>query len=181
MSERPVAVLLRAVNLAGRRLAMADFKAVLADAGLSEARTLGASGNAVAAAVGADGVIESRVEAAFKAAYGASPEVFVRDHAALAAVVAGNPFAKLAEAAPSQLLVMFLRGAPQAEAVAALRAKVAGPEEFAPGPGCLYVSYPDGIGRSKLTGGLIERTLRLRGTGRNWNTTTRLAALLEPA
>lgn len=181
MTARPVAVLLRAVNLAGRRLAMADFKTVLAEAGLPEARTLGASGNAVAVATGADAALEAKVEAAFKAACGSSPDVFVRDHAALAAVIAGNPYPDMAKAAPQHLLVMFLRGAPERDAVAALRAKIAGSEEIAPGPGCLYVRYPDGIGRSKLTSALIERSLRLRGTGRNWNTTAKLAAMLEPA
>jgi uncharacterized protein (DUF1697 family) len=177
---RRVAVLLRAVNLAGRRLPMADFKGVLADVGLAEARTLGASGNAVAAASGAEAALEAKVEAAFKAAFGASPDVFVRDAAALAAVVAANPFAEMAKAAPQHLLVMFLRDEPAPEAVAALRAKISGSEEIAAGPRCLYVRYPDGIGRSKLTGTLIERTLRLRGTGRNWNTATKLAAMLEP-
>jgi uncharacterized protein (DUF1697 family) len=42
----------------------------------------------------------------------------------------------------------------------------------------LYIVYPDGIGRSKLTNTLIERRLDTRGTGRNWNTVTKLAALV---
>ena len=42
----------------------------------------------------------------------------------------------------------------------------------------LYIAYPDGIGASKLTGAVIERRLKTRGTARNWNTVTKLAALL---
>ena len=41
----------------------------------------------------------------------------------------------------------------------------------------LYIVYPNGIGRSKLTGSLIEKKLGTRGTGRNWNTLGKLAAL----
>jgi uncharacterized protein (DUF1697 family) len=41
----------------------------------------------------------------------------------------------------------------------------------------LYAVYPAGIGKSKLTHALIERTLGLRVTGRNWNTMLKLAAL----
>jgi uncharacterized protein (DUF1697 family) len=41
----------------------------------------------------------------------------------------------------------------------------------------LYVVYPDGIGPSKLTGGVIDRALATRGTARNWNTVLKLAAL----
>jgi uncharacterized protein (DUF1697 family) len=42
-----------------------------------------------------------------------------------------------------------------------------------------YVTYPDGIGRSKLTIAMIEKHLGSRGTGRNWNTILKLAALSE--
>jgi uncharacterized protein (DUF1697 family) len=40
-----------------------------------------------------------------------------------------------------------------------------------------YIVYPDGIGRSKLTAAMIEKKLGTRGTGRNWNTVLKLAAL----
>jgi uncharacterized protein (DUF1697 family) len=39
----------------------------------------------------------------------------------------------------------------------------------------LYISYPDGVGRSKLTMALIEKTIGARGTGRNWNTVLKIA------
>lgn len=181
MSDRAVAVLLRAVNLAGRRLAMADFKAALADAGLPEARTLGASGNAVVRAAAADAKLEARIEAGLKAAFGASPDVFVRDGKQLAAVLAANPFSKTAVEKPQHLLVVFLRGEPDGAAVEALRARISGPEEIAAGPGCLFASFPEDIGHSKLTSATIERGLKLRGTGRNWNTVAKLAALLDGA
>ena len=179
MSERAVAVLLRAVNLAGRRLAMADFKSALAKAGLADARTLGASGNAVVSAPAADAKLEARIEAGLNAAFGASPDVFVRDGGQLAEVMSANPFAQMAKDKPHHLLVMFLGGEPDPAAVEALRAKITGPEEIAAGPGCLYASFPEDIGHSKLTSALIERSLKLRGTGRNWNTVVKLAAMLD--
>ena len=42
-----------------------------------------------------------------------------------------------------------------------------------------YIVYPNGIGRSRLTNTLIERTLGTRGTGRNWNTVLKLGGLLQ--
>ncbi len=45
--------------------------------------------------------------------------------------------------------------------------------------GYLYIVYPDGIGRSRLTGTLIETKLGTRGTGRNWNTVVKLEALAD--
>jgi uncharacterized protein (DUF1697 family) len=41
----------------------------------------------------------------------------------------------------------------------------------------LYIVYPDGIGRSRLTNAIIEKTLGTSGTGRNWNTVLKLGAL----
>ena len=41
----------------------------------------------------------------------------------------------------------------------------------------LYIVFPDGIGRSKLTNALIEWKLGIRGTARNGNTFLKLEAL----
>jgi uncharacterized protein (DUF1697 family) len=74
---------------------------------------------------------------------------------------------------------MFLKAAPTSRNVAALEASIKGREYFRCGGKQLYVVYPDGIGRSKLTGTLIEQKLGTRGTGRNWNTVQKLAALCQ--
>jgi uncharacterized protein (DUF1697 family) len=92
-------------------------------------------------------------------------------------VVAGNPFPDEAERDPGHLVVMFLKTAPRAKAVQALQAAIEGPESVRAAGKHLYVAYPAGIGRSKLTNTLIEKKLGVRGTGRNWNTVLKRAAL----
>jgi uncharacterized protein (DUF1697 family) len=72
---------------------------------------------------------------------------------------------------------MVLKAAPPAKKVAALQAAIAGPEQIRCDGKQLYVVYPAGIGRSKLTGVLIEKKLDARGTGRNWNTVLKLQTL----
>jgi uncharacterized protein (DUF1697 family) len=165
------------VNLAGTRLTMADFKRALAAAGYPGAETVAATGNAAIVAKAADAALEAAIAAALEKTLGQATEVFVRDGAGLAAVLAGNPFPKMAAHDPSHMVVVFLTGEAGAGEVEALRARIKGPEEVAAGPGCLYATYPDGIGRSKLTAAVIERALKLRGTARNWNTVRRMAAL----
>jgi uncharacterized protein (DUF1697 family) len=174
---RKVGVFLRAINLSGRRLLMADLKRALADAGFPDAQTVVATGNAVIAAKAADAALESTIEKGLETTLGQSTEVFVRDGAELAAIVAANPFPAMARDDPSHLVVVFLRGQPEAAAVETLRGKIKGPEEVAAGPGCLYASYPEDIGHSKLTAAMIERALKLRGTARNWNTVLKMAEL----
>ena len=41
----------------------------------------------------------------------------------------------------------------------------------------VYLRYPNGSGRSKLTNSLIEKRLGVRSTARNWNSVQQLAAL----
>jgi uncharacterized protein (DUF1697 family) len=174
---KKVGVFLRAINLSGRRLLMTDFKRALAEAGYPDAQTVVATGNAVIVAKAADAALEARIEKGLEATLGQSTDVFVRAGAELAAIVAANPFPDMARDNPSHLVVVFLKGEPQAAAVEALRARIKGPEEVEAGPGCLYARYPDDIGHSKLTAAMIERALRLRGTARNWNTVLKVTEL----
>ena len=69
--------------------------------------------------------------------------------------------------------------APEAEAVASLQAAIRGREIVRAHGKELYATFPDGIGRSRLTNVLIEKKLGTRGTGRNWNTVSKLAELLK--
>lgn len=170
------AVLLRAVNVGGRRLTMDVFKGALADLGLPNAQTVVATGNAVVAAE-ASPELEVRLEAGLAEKLGGPVEVFVRSGAQLAQIVAANPFADFAARDPSHMVAMVLRGEADPDLVEALRSRIVGPEQVAAGPGCLFATYPDDIGHSKLTGVVIERTLKLRGTVRNWNTLRKLAEM----
>ena len=92
-------------------------------------------------------------------------------------IVARKPFPEEAKKDPSHLVVVFLKTAPPAKRVEALRAAIVGPEIICCDGKQLYVVYPAGMGRSKLTGALIEKKLDSRGTARNWNTVLKLLAL----
>ena len=178
---RPTAVFLRAINVSGRRLLMDDFRRALAEAGYDGARTVAAAGNAVVMAPAAGAALEAQLEAALARALGAAIEVFVRDGSQLAVLLAANPFADFAAAEPGRMVAVLTRGDPTPEDVAALQARIHGPERVAAGAGCLYAAYPDGQGVSKLTPVMIERALGLRGTARNWNTMRRMAELTASA
>ena len=73
---------------------------------------------------------------------------------------------------------MLLKSAPDATRVKALQAAIVGPEIVRAKGRHAYIVYPDGMGRSRLTSALIERTLGTRGTARNWNTVLKLGALV---
>jgi uncharacterized protein (DUF1697 family) len=172
-----VALFLRAVNLKGRPLPMADFKAILADVGLKDIQTLGASGNAVVETSTSDAALETRVELALAQALGFTTEVFARTDLELKVIISANPFDVFATLDPGHLMAVFLKDAPDKAKAAALQAQIQGREQVVTGLRCLYATYPDGAGRSKLTMAVIERALGCRGTARNWNTVRRMAEL----
>lgn len=170
--------LFRAVNVGGRKATSAELLGLAAELGLADARNLLQSGNLLFRSDRADGELEAEIEVAFAARFGFATDVMVRGAPEWRATVAANPFGEMAARDPSHLLVMALKAAPAQADVAALTAWIPGRETLATAGRALFIAYPDGIIASKLTGALIERRLGVRGTGRNWNTTTKLAALL---
>jgi uncharacterized protein (DUF1697 family) len=172
--------LLRAVNLAGRnRVAMADLRKLLDGLGMREVRSLLQSGNLV---FGSDlrspAKLEAMLEGAVAKRLGLETDFLVRTAEEWSAVIDGNPFAEEARRDPGHLLVVFLKQAPKPGNVTALRKATPGREEVRATGRHAYIVYPDGVGRSRLTSALIERTLGTRGTARNWNTVGKLGALV---
>jgi uncharacterized protein (DUF1697 family) len=171
--------LLRAINVGGHNLiAMSDLRKLCEALGLTEAKTLLQSGNLVFKCDRHTGAaLESLLEKETAKRLGVTPDYLVRSAAELQQVVDRNPFPKAAKDDPGHLLV--LKAAPPASHVDALRAAIKGRETIQSDGKQLYIIYPDGVGRSKLTGTLIEKKLDTRGTARNWNTVLKLLKCCE--
>lgn len=173
-----VIALLRAVNVGGRSLKMADLISLASDLGLARPRTVAQSGNLIIETNDApDAALERRLQAAAEARFGFAIDFVVRSASEWRILIAKNPFVQAARDDPSHLLVMPLKTAPPTGALAALRTAIGGREQVALTGREAYLVYPDGIGRSKLTVQVIERHLKTRGTARNWNTALKLAAM----
>jgi uncharacterized protein (DUF1697 family) len=171
--------LLRAVNVGGRSVAMAELRTLLAELGCGNPRTLLQSGNAVfaLAARTSAAVFEATLEAQALRRFGMPVAFMLRSAAEWDTIIARNPFPEAAQRDPAHLLLMALKGEPAAASVRALRDGYNGPETIHVAGRDAYLIYPEGIGRSKLTNALIERKLGVAGTARNWNTVLKLAAL----
>jgi uncharacterized protein (DUF1697 family) len=176
----PHIALLRAVNVGGRNpVAMSSLRELAADLGLDNPRTLLQSGNLVFgsdARSAAD--LERLLEREAAARLGLETDFMVRSASEWKSLIARNPFPAEAKADPGHLVVMFLEDAPRAADVKALASAITGRERVRADGRELYVVYPDGMGRSRLTNALIERKLGTRATGRNWNTVLKLGVLV---
>jgi uncharacterized protein (DUF1697 family) len=171
--------LLRGINVGGRNMiAMTDLRDLCEGLGFAGARTLLQSGNLVFASDRLTGdALERRLEAETAKRCGVSADYLVRTAAQWKQIVAKNPFKDEAERDPGHLVVTLLKTAPAAKDVKALQGAFDVPETVTAVGKQLYILYPAGIGRSKLTNALIERKLGCRATGRNWNTVLKLAAM----
>ncbi|MFT3904813.1 MAG: DUF1697 domain-containing protein [Steroidobacteraceae bacterium] len=172
--------LLRAVNVGGHaRIGMAPLCALFAELQLTQPRSLLQTGNVVFSCRSTGtATLERRLEAAVADRFGVQTAILVRSAVQWQQSIAANPFAAEARDDPAHLVLMPLCEAPKAAAIAALQAAIPGHERMMCRGRDLYLYYPDGIGRSKLTSALIEKRLATQGTGRNWNTTLKLASLL---
>ena len=171
--------LLRAVNVGGRSVAMAELRTLLAELGCGNPRTLLQSGNAVFTlkARMSPAAFEATLEAQAQRRFGIPIAFMLRSAAEWDTLILRNPFVEAAQRDPAHLVLMALKGAPTAAAIKALRDDYKGPETIHVAGRDAYLIYPEGIGRSKLTNALIERKLGVAGTARNWNTVLKLAAL----
>jgi uncharacterized protein (DUF1697 family) len=161
--------LLRAVNVGGRKLVMAELKAVAEGLDLGAARTYIASGNLFFTSSMSEGAVKAALEAALTAHMGKPVGVMVRTAKEMAAVARANPF----EAEPgNRVVAIFLDEAPPKDT--AVQAKNVADETVALGVREIYVHYPSGQGQSKL-----RIPAAANGTARNMNTVKKLAELAE--
>ena len=173
--------LLRAVNVGGKnRISMAELRDALRACGLDQVSTVLQSGNVLFQSTEPEQAVASRIGQAIEDEFGLRIGVVVRSVDALSAVVAvGNPLlATRRELDPATLHVTFLSELPAAAAVAKLDPDRSPPDAFVVDGREVFISYPNGSGRSRLTLDYLERVLGVQGTARNWRTVQRLTALI---
>ena len=170
--------MLRGVNVGGSGLVkMEPLREAYESIGLADVRTLLQSGNVLFRSGLTDRErLVKRIMQEIERRFDLQVEVVLRTLAEVASIVERGPVLS-PRADKSKLLVMFLSAVPDAAAQAALRKwhkdkelkellELRGPE--------IYLYYPEGVGRSKLTGAVIESKLDTAGTARNWNTLLKL-------
>ncbi len=170
--------LLRGINVGGRnRLPMKDLAAMFEDAGCDNVRTYIQSGNVLFRADEARAEeIPSLIGAAIRDRFGYEIPIVTRRASDLDAIVEANPFVA-AGAETDRLHVLFLADAPAAEDVEALDPDRSPGDEFAVRGREVYLHYPNGTARSKLTNARFDSRLSTVTTMRNWKTVRKLLEL----
>jgi uncharacterized protein (DUF1697 family) len=173
--------MLRGVNLGGHnRVKMDALRALYEALGLRGAQTYVQSGNVIFRTEGRDLMrLHKRLENGIERSFGFRSDVIFRTPSELREVIARNPFAARRSIDPSKLAVTFLARDPGPEAREKVLAIKAEPEELRIEARELYIYFPNGMARPKLSWPLLEKTLKTSGTSRNWNTVTKLLEMAE--
>jgi uncharacterized protein (DUF1697 family) len=175
-----VIAFLRGVNVVGNnKVSMDALREICVSLKLRNPQTYIQSGNIVLGSADPDHTkLAARIESAVEKRLGFRPRVMMRTAADLRDVAARNPFPAGRDLHPSKLVVYFLAEHPPAEIAAKVAAIKVGKEEIILDGRELYVYFPQGQGQSKLPP-VLERTLKIPATARNWNTVTKLLAMAE--
>ncbi len=161
--------LIRAVNVGGTgKLSKDDLKAIGEACGFDNVRTFINSGNLLFTSEMAEAEVRKRVEDKLADHFGKAVPAFVRSAREMASAVERNPFG---DDQPSRVMAHFIDEKPVRSMLDEAR-DVAG-ERLALGPRLIYVSYGEGIGKTKLKLPAVKG-----GTARNMNSVGKIADLL---
>ena len=159
---------------------MEELRALYATLKLRDAQTYVQSGNVIFRTDERDlAVLTKRLQGGIERKFGCTTDVICRTAAEIRDVVARNPFAKRRGIEPGKLLIVFLASDPGAEARGnVLRIKTE-PEELRIDGRELYIYFPNGQARPKMSWAAVNKALKTPGTGRNWNSVVKMLEMAE--
>jgi uncharacterized protein (DUF1697 family) len=185
MSETVFIVLFRGVGglfrgAGGRaQLPTRPLREALIEAGFPYAVTYIASGNLVLASEVSLAETRARVAAIAAERFDFTKAIMVVTARAWSRLVTGNPFPEAVNE-PTTLHAFVLGGRARAGALDVLSARASPTERLSLEGQVLYLHTPAGFAASKLPP-IIDRTLGVETTARNWNTVLKLEALAKEA
>ena len=177
MSETHI-ILLRAVNVGGSALPMAELRELMTELGAEDVRTYIQSGNAVCVPPGKPDDFDRELEKAIEKKYGFFREAIGRTPAELKAALAAYPFdSEEQQGQPKHAYINFLVGPPSKEAVAKARTFETGADEWEIIGRDMHIRHEHGAGTPDMKTASIAKALGVPGTARNLNTVRKLIDL----
>lgn len=171
--------LLRAVNVGGRKLPMAELRAHCAGLGWANVATYIQSGNVVFDADCAPAEAEAALEALIAEHYGYEAPTIVRTRDQWAGYPGSNPFPEVARDTPGYLLMLIAKRPIREDAAELIQARAAAGEQARKVGEALWIHFPQGSGVSKLSPSLIDKAIGSPATSRNHRTVCTLLDMLD--
>jgi uncharacterized protein (DUF1697 family) len=171
--------LLRAVNVGGASLPMAELRELCGELGWRDVRTYIQSGNVIFEADGEAADLATALEQGLERRFGLRRPVIVRSARQWSAYAAGSPFPQHEKEKPNHLLLGVAKEKVAAGAADALHRRGDAGEQVRQEEDVLWFWFPAGSGVSKLTPSAIDRAAGSPVTTRNWRTVLKLQEMLS--
>ncbi|MDA0353192.1 MAG: DUF1697 domain-containing protein [Chloroflexi bacterium] len=173
------AALLRGINVGGHhKVPMADLRATCEGFGLRNVSTYIQSGNIVCTSDLPEDELAGALSDSLEARFGFAIPLVLRNAEELARAATTHPLAHL-DVEEKLLHVVFLASTPAQDAASGFDGARYAPDELVVQGRDVYVGYPNGSGRSKLTLDVIERAFGAPATARNWRTVQQLVEMTQ--
>ena len=173
-----VALLYSIILGEGRRVVMADLKAMVEGLGLKNVRTLVATGNLVFEARAVEiPKLEQRLEKAFEKTFGRHVDIIVRGAEDWLKLAKANPFPAESADTGDQVAVRIMRQPVADEALSGLQARADAEEKVLLIDGDIWLVFSRERPSSRLLAAANHKRFGV-GTSRNWNTVRRLAEMV---
>lgn len=171
--------LLRAVNVGGRKLPMAELRGHCAGLGWRDVATYIQSGNVVFEADTTPAEAETALETLIAREYGYEAPAIVRTDAQWAAYAPACPFPDEAKDKPNYLLMIVAKRPPADGAAAAIQARAKAGEIVRQTGDATWIYFTQGSGTSKITPPIIDKAIGSPATSRNYRTVVTLDEMLH--
>jgi uncharacterized protein (DUF1697 family) len=167
-------VLLRAVNVGGAKLPMAELRELATDLGATEVSTFIASGNLICDPPKDVEAFGTALEKAIEKKFGFFRECIIRTPAELAKARKNYPFDV---DDPKNGHIVFLLDEPTKAAIAKAHELETGADRWEVIGREMHIRYDHGAGRSDMNGPAIGKALGVPGTSRNLRSVDKLIGL----
>ncbi len=173
--------LFRGINVGGNKSVRIDaLKELHTSLDLWDVQTYIQSGNVVFTSDNPNvAQIQKNIEDSFAQKFGFQVNVMVRTAGEFNVIIENNPFQNQPMKESKWIVAMFLASDPIGTAQDDIQKTYSGPEELHIIGQEVFIYYPEGMGRSKLTNTLLEKKLKTMGTARNWNTVLKLQQMMQ--
>lgn len=179
-SEQTWIALLRGINVgAGTKILMGELREACSGLGWNNVKTYIQSGNVIfssPADAQAD-TLAAELSETVEQRFNIAVPVIVRSASAWLDYVNTIPFKAEAENEPSKVLLAVSERPPSTAAPGALAERAAAGERVGMAGDALWIYFPNGIARSKLTPRLLDRLAGSPVTTRNWRTVLKLSEM----
>ena len=168
--------MLRGINVSGqKKIKMDELKSLYESLNFNNVQTYIQSGNVIFKSENTDSEkLEKLIGEKINQSFGYSVVVFVKTVNEIQQTINQNPFLNKSKEDITKLCVTFLSSIPDESLIKNLENFKSDSEDFNLIGNEIYLYYPDGYGRTKLSNNFFENKLKVSATTRNWRTVNKL-------